>query len=225
MTQNGGDLPIEMGRFFDGVASTYDAHRAQITSYDLDSLFAAVAGAIDETSGEVTILDLGAGTGAELEWMLARAPNARIACIDMSGGMLAELRRKYADSLGQIEVVNGSFLDVPFQNGHYQYVVSVQSMHHLRYEQRLDLYRRIREALALNGKYIEGDHVLPSDEERERSAWYRRQIEAGSVSPDGMYHIDIPFSVATQKKVLLEAGFTRVEVLHEQEYAAVLSAR
>lgn len=224
MTQNGSDLPIEMGRFFDEVAGTYDDHRAQNTSYDLDSLFTAVAGAIDETTREMRILDLGAGTGVELEWVLARVPNARITCIDVSGGMLEELRRKHADSLEQIEVVRGSFLDIPFPNRHYQYVVSVQSMHHLTYERKLDLYRKIREALALTGKYIEGDYVLPTHEERERSAWYRHQVEAGIVSPDGMYHIDIPFSVAAQKNILLEAGFSRVEVLHEEEYAAVLSA-
>ncbi len=224
MTQNGSDPPIEMARFFDQVAGGYDDHRTRITSYDLAPLFAAVAGAIDETSQQVRILDLGAGTGVELEWMLARAPNAQITCIDVSGGMLEELRRKYTAWLEQIEIVKGSFLNIPFRSRHYQYVVSVQSMHHLRYEPKLDLYRRIMAALTPAGKYIEGDHVLPPDEERQRSAWHRRQIEAGMISPDGMYHIDIPSSVATQKRILSEAGFARVEVLHEDEYAVVLSA-
>ncbi len=101
--------------------------------------------------------------------------------------MLEELRRKYAASLEHIELVKGSFLSIPFRSRHYQYVVSVQSMHHLTYEPKLDLYRRIMEALTSTGKYIEGDHVLPPDEERQRSAWHRRQIEAGIISPDGMY--------------------------------------
>ena len=213
-----------MAKFFDSVADTYDAERTQHINYDLDSLFAVVAGAFDKTGRDVRILDLGAGTGAELEWILAREPNARITCIDISRGMLDVLRSKYADLPGQIDIVEGSFLEIPFQSNYYQYVVSVQSMHHLDYECKLDLYRRIRKALAQDGKYIEGDHVVPEHEEGERSAWYRHQVEAGVVPPDGTYHVDIPFSVTTQKRILLEAGFSVVEVLYEETYAAVLSA-
>ena len=164
MTQEDSYRPVEMTAFFDSVADTYDAHRSQHTSYNLDSLFAAVASAIEGTSREVRILDLGVGTGAELEWMLARVPNARVTCIDTSKGMLNELRSKYTELLGQMDIITGSFLEIPFQNRRYQYVVSVQSMHHLNYERKLNLYRRIREALAPGGKYIEGDHVLPENE-------------------------------------------------------------
>jgi tRNA (cmo5U34)-methyltransferase len=216
--------PIEMGRFFDGVASSYDSHRTEITSYDLDALFAAVAGAIEETRREVRILDLGAGTGEELEGILARAPNARITCIDVSGGMLDELRRKYRASLGQIDIVRGSFLDMPLQSGHYDYAVSVQVMHHFTYGPKLEVYTRVRKALVPGGMYIEGDHVLPPDEAKERLAWYERQVETGVFPAGGLYHVDIPFSAVSQRRILTEAGFSSVEVLHEEEYAMVLAA-
>jgi len=223
MKENDNDLPVEMARFFDERASAYDNHQRQTVSY-FDSLHRAVAGAIEETSGDVRILDLGSGTGIELEVILARAPNARITCIDISGKMLDELRQKYTASLEQIEVVKGSFLDIPFKEGYYKYVVSVLSMHHLTYERKLDLYTRIRMALAPEGKYIEGDHVLPQEEEKRHLAWYRRQLKADVISPDDVYHIDIPFSIATQERVLLEAGFSEVELLFETDYAAALSA-
>lgn len=223
MKENNDGPPIEMGRFFDERASTYDNHQKQTVSY-FDSIHRAVAGAIEETGGDARILDLGSGTGIELDLILARAPNARITCIDISGKMLDELRQKYTALLEQIEVVKGSFLDIPFKEGYYKYVVSVLSMHHLTYERKLNLYTRIRMALTPDGKYIEGDHILPPEEEKRHLAWYKRQLEDDIISPEDVYHIDIPFSIATQKQVLLEAGFSEVELLFETDYAAALSA-
>ena len=97
-------------------------------------------------------------------------------------------------------------------------------MHHLTWAPKLALYKRIRQALAPTGKYIEGDYVVSEDEERERAAWHCGQIETGIISPEGIYHIDIPFSVATQQKILLAAGFATVEILHLDVNGAVLSA-
>jgi len=223
MKENDNGLAIEMDRFFDERASTYDNHQKQTVSY-FDSLHKAVAGAIEETGREVRILDLGSGTGIELEWIFARAPNARITCIDISGRMLDELKDKYETMLEQIEVVKGSFLDMSFQERYFDFAVSVLTMHHYTYEQKLNLYAKIRKALVPGGKYIEGDHVLPPEEEKRRLAWYRRQLSASIISLDNVYHIDIPFSITTQRKVLLQAGFSQVELLFETEYAAALSA-
>ena len=223
MKENDNGQPIEMGKFFDERASTYDNHQRQTVSY-FDSLHRAVAGAIEETSREVRILDLGSGTGIELEVILARAPNARITCIDISGRMLEELSGKYATLLEQIEIIEGSFLEIPFQQRYFDYVVSVLTMHHYTYEQKLNLYTKIRKALVPGGKYIEGDHVFPPEEEKRRLAWYKRQLEDNIISPDDIYHIDIPFSITTQRQVLLEAGFSEAHLLFETEYAAALSA-
>jgi len=217
-------IPVEMGRFFDEKASTYDDHQKETIPYFLDR-HRAVASAVEETSRELRILDLGCGTGVELEIIFSRAPNALITCIDISGGMLEELRRKYTDSLGQIEVIQGSFLDMPFIERHYEYVVSVLAMHHLTYEQKLNLYARVRKALLPGGMYIEGDYYLPSEEEQQRLAWYQKLLKTGVISPDTQYHIDIPFSVSRQRQVLLEAGFSELELLFEGENKAVLSAR
>jgi tRNA (cmo5U34)-methyltransferase len=223
MKENSNGLTIEMGRFFDERASTYDNHQKQTVSY-FDSLHKAVAGAIEESCMEVKVLDLGSGTGIELEWIFARVPNARVTCIDISDRMLDELKGKYETFLEQIEVIKGSFLDMSFQENYFDYVVSVLTMHHYTYEQKLDLYTKIRKALVPGGKYIEGDHVLPPEEEKKRLAWYRRQLKPNAISPDKIYHIDIPFSITSQRKVLFEAGFSEVEILFETEYAAALSA-
>ena len=223
MENSENNTPVEIGAFFDDKASTYDDHqRANIAHFG--SRHMTVAGAIEETGRELRILDLGCGTGIELEMILARVPNARITCIDISGGMLEELRRKYTDSLEQLEVIQGSLLDIPFGEGHYEYVVSVLVMHHFTYSQKLNLYRRVRKALHSGGMYLEGDYYLLPEEEKQHLEKYQQLLNTGAISPDIGYHIDIPFSVARQREVLLEAGFLKVEVLYEGTNAAVFSA-
>jgi tRNA (cmo5U34)-methyltransferase len=223
MEKSENNIPVEMGAFFDDKASTYDDHQKE-TIHDFLYRHTVVAGAIEETSRDLRILDLGCGTGIELEMILARATNARITCIDISGGMLKELKRKYADSLKPLEVIQGSFLDIPFREEHYEYVVSVLAMHHFTYPQKLDLYARIRKTLLSGGMYIEGDYYQTSKEEKQHLERHQQFLETGAISPDTGYHIDIPFSVARQRQVLLEAGFLNVEVLFEGEKTAVFSA-
>ena len=216
------NTPVEMGAFFDDKASTYEDRQKGRGPHFLHMHMAA-AGAVKETSRELRILDLGCGTGVELEMILGRAPNARITCIDVSGGMLEELKRQYADSLEQLEIIQGSFQEIPFRERYYDYVVSVFAMHHFPYPQKLDLYAKVRKALISGGIYIEGDYYVPPEEEKQHLERYQHLLETGTISPDKSYHIDVPFSVIRQKQILLEAGFSKVIVLFEGGNNAVLS--
>jgi tRNA (cmo5U34)-methyltransferase len=216
-------VPVEIDAFFDDKASTYDDHQKGNSPHFLHMHMAA-AGAVKETGHELRILDLGCGTGVELEMLLAKAPNARITCIDVSGGMLEELKRKYADSLEQLEIVQGSFQEIPFRERYYDYVVSVFAMHHFPYPPKLDLYVKVREALISGGIYIEGDYYVSPEEEKQHLEHYQHLLKTGTISPDMSYHIDVPFSVTRQKQILLEAGFSKVVVLFEGGNNAVFSA-
>jgi hypothetical protein len=80
--------------------------------------------------------------------------------------------------------------------------------------------------------YIEGDYVVPPDEERSLLARYAETVKSlranGTIGVDelvdGKYHIDIPLSVQSQVAILREAGFADVEVVFEQGAAAVFRA-
>ena len=65
------------------------------------------------------ILDLGCGTGLELEGIFSKAPNAVITCIDLSEKMLSKLTSKYSRFLDQIKPIKGSYLIVPFPEKKY----------------------------------------------------------------------------------------------------------
>lgn len=226
------EKPESMADFFDQRAAGYDEHmRGYVfTEATFQQFYQAVSCPIEKTDQPLHILDLGCGTGLEFEALFERAPNARLTGIDLSTNMLRLLRERYAARMDQITLEVGSYLRVPFGQRTYDAVISVMSAHHLLQEAKLRLYRKIHTALKPGGKYIEGDSVIPLDMESQFLEEYQQQAYGLEQAEAGTYHIDIPFSIKTQKALLMEAGFYDFELLwqkddHEVWNAAVYAVR
>lgn len=209
----------EMAAFFDARAKGYDQHiRGYVfTEADFVSFYQAVASPIPQTDAPLEILDLGCGTGLEIEYILARAPNARITGVDVAAGMLALLRQRYAGQLDQIHLINDSYLTMELGSRRYDLALSAMTIHHLLSDDKRALYARIRAALKPGGFYIEGDSVTPPEMEAQFLAEYREQIDPLPQPTPGQYHIDIPLSLNTQRRLLLEAGFREVDLLWQRD--------
>ncbi len=215
--------PEDMKDFFDKRSATYDAHMEKSVA-TFKEIYTLVAGPIAETDLAIEVLDIGCGTGLELEAVFRRAPNALITGIDLSSRMLNGLREKYPDRQGQIELVQASYLDHAFGESRYDYVISVMTLHHLLPEKKLALYQKVRKSLKPGGSYIEADYIVPADREQqmlERFEGLRGRYEN---IDDGSHHIDIPMSLETEERVLREAGFTKIRVLWNEKDAVVLAA-
>ena len=222
-----------MAEFFDRRVNGYEEHVREILP-GFDGFYSSVAGQIPATGEPLSILDLGCGTGLELDFIFARVPNARVTAVDLSSEMLARLKARLERAWygPRVEIVQGSYLTMPFTAGGFDYAVSVQTMHHFTPDVKMGLYTRIAHALKAGGMYIEGDYVVPPDEERSLLARYDETVKSlranGIIGVDelvdGKYHIDIPLSVQSQVAILREAGFADVEVVFEQGAAAVFRA-
>ncbi len=212
-----------MGEFFDRVSGTYDAKMKE-SLVSFDRFYSCVASEILKTQDKINILDIGCGTGLELEIIFKRAPKADITGIDISGEMLNLLRTRYTKYLEQITLYQESYLTFTLGKEKYDYVISVMTLHHLLPEEKLKLYRRIKKALKPGGKYIEGDYIVSPEEENQLLSKYYEAYNSGKDIKNGARHFDIPCSLDTQKRILIEAGFTKVAVLLEQGEAAVYSA-
>ncbi len=214
--------PERMHEFFDQRAEGYEDHmRRSLESFD--RFYAFVAEQVEPTERKIEVLDLGCGTGLELKGVLARAPAALVTGVDVSKRMLKRLRCTFKGSSDQLRLVHGSYLSVPFAPEAHDYVLAVQTLHHLTAQEKENLYRRIWTTLRSGGKYIEGDYVVSPEVEKQLLDEYSRQ--KGDVGEDGLHHIDIPFSVATQRCLLLRGGFSSVEVVFDDGQCAVLVAR
>lgn len=211
------NIDIErMGEFFNKRADGYEEHMKNTVEF-FDEYYKVIAQPVKETDENINILDLGCGTGLEIDSIFSKVPNAKITGIDLSEEMLEKLQKKYESKIDNLNLIKGSYLTVPFKNNNYDYVVSSMTMHHFVLDEKLELYKKIKLSLKSGGKYIEGDYVVSKEYETEFLNRYYKIMNSLSTEEKDLYHIDIPFTIETQKKLFKEAGFKKIEIIWESE--------
>jgi len=219
--------PEPMGAFFDTRADGYNDHMLAGQTDEED--YIKLGDCFPKTDQIIQILDIGCGTGIELNHIWKRCPNAHITCVDVSRGMLELLLKNHQESHDNITIVEASYIDWSYPENVFDIVVSNMTMHHLWPEEKVGVYRKILDTLKSGGSYIEGDFIVES----MMSEQYRKRYENITAkllekANPGEYHIDIPCTVDVQQKLLKDAGFGVVEVLDttiNRGNGAILSAR
>ena len=200
----------KMSAFFEARLEGYDEHmRKNIVSAEEFYPFTAAQLPRAEHS---RVLDLGCGTGLELEDYFALCPSARVTGIDLSRRMLDALAAKFPGKA--LTLICGSYFEVPFGEQCFDSAVSVESLHHFTKEEKIPLYTRLRAALKKGGTFLLTDYFSLSDEEelQHRQEFLARKAEEG-ITDGEFYHFDTPLTVAHETEAMLEAGFSAVEVL------------
>ena len=211
----------EMSAFFAARLTGYDQHMLRDVPGCREG-YEAMARLLPE--GVNTLLDLGCGTGLELDFIFPRFPHLAVTGIDMTQAMLDELRRKHPDKA--LTLVCGSYFDADLCSAAFDAAVSFQTMHHFPAEKKRGLYERIRRALRPGGVYIECDYMIEDDaEEAFYFAELDRMRREQHLSPGEFVHYDTPLTVAHQKAVLREAGFASVQQELRVENTTILVAR
>ena len=139
-----------MDDFFAARVDGYDEHMR--TTIEGASDFYAYTASLLPMEKEARVLDLGCGTGLELEEYFRLNPEADVTGIDLSEAMLKALQEKLPDR--KIRLILGSYFDVPFGEGAYDAAVSVESLHHFPAEQKEALYRKLHATLRDNGRFV-----------------------------------------------------------------------
>ena len=200
----------KMGEFFDARLNGYEEH--QLTCIDSAREFYPFTAACLPQIHGTRLLDLGCGTGLELDYYYEMVPSAEITGVDLAPGMLDKLRNKFPDK--RMTLILGSYFDVPFDENSYDAAVSVESLHHFTKEEKKPLYRKLRNALKPEGYFILTDYFAMSDEEeRFHRTWLIRLKKEQRIADEAFYHYDTPLTVKHETEALLEAGFSSVEVL------------
>ncbi|MCB0110399.1 MAG: methyltransferase domain-containing protein [Caldilineaceae bacterium] len=222
MTTEPTPAPEPMAAFFDRRAAGYDAHMCSnvFTDATFVKFYRAIASPIPETVQPLQILDLGCGTGLEIEFLLQRAPHAQITAVDLSEGMLALLAERYHAQMPQITLVADSYLTMDLGAQRYDYILSAMTIHHLLHEPKRRLYAQIYAALKPGGRYIEGDTVTTAVHEADFLAEYAEEVAQVPSAEDGAYHIDVPFAIETQRELLSSVGFKEFTLLWQLDSSA-----
>ena len=210
-----------MSDFFENRLDGYDEH--MMTAIESSNEFYPFTAKCLPTEENCRLLDLGCGTGLELEEYFSLNPFAAVTGIDLSQGMLSALKKKFVNK--NITLILGSYFDVPFGENVFDAAVSVESLHHFTKEEKIPLYAKLFSALKENGYFILTDYFSMSEDEELR---HRRNLEALKAEQgitDGLYHYDTPLTVEHETEALLEAGFASAEVLNNWGATYTLKAR
>ncbi len=159
-----------------------------------------------------SLLDIGCGTGLELDEIFRLRPDIRVTGIDLEPAMLERLRDKHRDR--DIRLIQGDYFQVPLGESCFDAAVSFETLHHFRAEDKLILFRKLYQVLRPGGCYLEADYIAESEEmEAYLFAECARRRERSGIGADVFVHFDAPLTLEHEMGLLQEAGFASVECL------------
>lgn len=199
-----------MAVFFDRRIDGYDAHMMNCI-VGADEFYKFTAACLPQNA-DARILDLGCGTGLELEEYFKTNPTARVVGIDLSESMLSTLKSKFPEK--DITLICGSYFDIPLEEGAFCAAVSVESLHHFTKVEKIPLYKKLHSSIKEGGCFILTDYFADSNEEEllHRNTFLSLKKSEGITDAD-FYHYDTPLTAEHECEALTEAGFSKVEIL------------
>ena len=157
-----------------------------------------------------TLLDLGCGSGLELDYIFNRFPSLEVTGIDLCEKMLEKLRKKHADK--KLNIIKGDYFSVPFNKDYFDAAVSFETLHHYDAVKKTELFKKILNSLKAGGVYIECDYVADTQEAEEENfknlAEFRKKE---NISDEVLVHFDTPLTLDNEIRSIKNAGFSSVE--------------
>jgi tRNA (cmo5U34)-methyltransferase len=215
--------PLEkMGGFFNARIDGYETH--MIDNVEDADTYIQTAKLIPAKKG-LKLLDLGCGTGLELDEIFKVNPTVQVTGIDLAEKMLEKLKQKHAGRQRQLNLIQADYFKYDLGKNVYDVVVSYSSLHHFSPEEKIGLYRKIYACLKPGGFYLEDDYMAPTQEFEDYHFAENKRIRAELGITEGYYHYDTPCTVENQIAMLKNAGFKSVEKVGQYGIDVALVAR
>lgn len=164
MTEDG---PHSVRRHLRVAVDAYDAAiRRFIPGYE--AMLAAAARELAPAASGL-VIDLGGGTGALAEAVLASGASGTVELLDVDREMLDRARTRLAPWAGRVRFTEGSFLGaLPRCDG----AAASLALHHVpTLDAKRALYRRIYEALEAGGVFVNADATMPAEPGAREAVW------------------------------------------------------
>ena len=222
------EIPLleEMSAFFNNRSKVYEERHLEAIDGGIETKSIIASFLPNHTK---KIIDLGIGTGLELEEIFKRFPDVEVMGLDIAENMLQLLKEKYPKE--NIQLKCQSYFDYDFGIGYYDVGLSVMTLHHYNHKIKTNLYREIYNCLKPNGIYIECDYMLsekkyenPQELEDYYFSEYERLKKEQGINNDKEYHYDTPCTVDNQKKMLFEAGFSKIKEVWQRKNTVIIIA-
>jgi len=217
------------GPLFDRSAAVYDRTRRQLVPC-FDGFYGVVPDLIARPrDAELTVLDLGAGTGLMAQQPAHAFPRARFLLVDVAERMLDVARERFAgEPDGRFRYATGDLVSFPLPS-RQDVVLSALAIHHLDDAGKRDLFARVHAALVPGGVFVNAEQVLGESEAIERAqhaSWLARVRANGVPEADLTAALermtaDRMATLGDQLAWLADAGFRDVRCAFRDERFAV----
>lgn len=200
------DAPLEaMAGFFEARIDSYEEHMARWQAH-----YEWMADLLPESVE--SLLDIGCGTGLELDCILNRFPDLKVVGVDLSQGMLDKLRAKHNDK--NLSLVCEDYFKYDMGKERFDAVISFETLHHFTFEKKAELFKKVFDCLKPGGVYLECDYIATSQaiEDLAFSECRRRRLRDG-IRDDIFVHFDTPLTLEHELEAIKSAGFSAVELV------------
>lgn len=210
------DVPFEgMAEFFAARISDYEQHMSvwEKAYRFMPSLIPSRA---------KNILDLGCGTGLELDSLLPAHPELEVTGIDMCETMLSRLAAKHPE----VKLIRADYFEYDFGTEVYDAIISFESLHHFKPIKKLELFCKLNRALIPGGIFINADYIACCDEEETLRMNFCEEKRKREGIPDGTFiHFDTPLTAEHECSLLTTAGFARATLTASIDGASLIIAK
>ncbi len=174
-------------------------------------------------AGRRKILDLGCGTGLELDDIWKKDPAIEVTGVDLCRSMLDRLLEKHSDR--HLVTVCQDYFRYDIGCEKWDAVISFESLHHFLPERKGELYRKIYHGLKKGGVFLLGDYIACCEEEEEllRSVYLEKRKQS-SIPAHRFVHFDIPLTLEHESGLLQDAGFIIGKVWENPDGATIITA-
>ncbi|MCH5333085.1 MAG: class I SAM-dependent methyltransferase [Agathobacter sp.] len=206
----------EMADFFTKRLGDYEEHMSV-----WEKSYQCFAGLLPETCRN--ILDLGCGTGLELDLIFQKNPKIAVTGVDLCRSMLDKLLEKHSDKC--LTVVCQDYFQYDLGSDQWDAVISFESLHHFLPERKERLYQKVWHSLKEGGIFLLGDYIACCEEEEEllRSTYLKKRKQS-ALPEDCFVHFDIPLTLEHEKELLQKVGFVIEQVLDNPDGATIITA-
>lgn len=214
---------------FEEEAREFDETILKLIPHYKDMIDALTSSIPFEVDAEIKVLDLGCGTGTVTKTLKKKFKNAHVTCLDLAENMI-EMAKIKLKNQNDIKYVTGDFYEYNFTDK-YHVIVSSLALHHLATdEDKKMFYKKIYNALAPGGMFLNADAVLAPNkalQEVYTSKW--EEFMNLSISMEEIEEKwvptaeteDHPAKITDHLDWLREIGFKDVDIIWKYYHLAV----
>jgi tRNA (cmo5U34)-methyltransferase len=221
---------MDIQTLFDSAAEIYDQTRRQYIPCFNELYHTAIDIIPNDQKSDISILDLGAGTGLLSALVMEVFPQAHFTLVDISENMLDQAKQRFSSKNRNItyEIIN--FIEDPIP-GKYDLIVSALALHHTPQVKLKPVFQKIYNALPDEGSFINIDQALgatPEIESKYQNVWERQARMKGCSEEEidianRRMKADKTAPLRSQLQWLEEAGFSSIDCWYKNYRFVVYS--